>query len=492
MNRITRYILSLLVASFMLLQACDGMDDHYATNPDYRLSFSVDTLSFDTIFSTVGSTTRQFMIYNRNKEPLKMEKIQLASDGATGFRINVDGRKGTSFENIGILEEDSMYVFVEVTVNPGDNNQPLLIQDSVLFWVNGRRQSVLLEAYGQDVHLYKGGHTFATDTLLPANRPYLIYDSLVIAKDITVTVEQGAGFYFHNKARMVVHGTLKAPGTLDAPIIFRGDRLDDIIAGSLPYDRTPAQWDGIRFTSDSYDNAFDHVIVRNGTSGLFFEPSEPGRTKLTMDNSQVTNMDGNLFSAINCRMDIANSEFTNATGTIVSLAGGNYQFTQCTLANFMTLRSRNDSIPFTLLLTNTLSKGQTGIINARFDNCIIDGSRQATDNKVIYGEFYLDEPGAEVTYLFNHCVLKMKGQESAQFTDVSFVNKGPAYRMLGGRDNKYMYDFRLDSATTVGVGMADPAIAAQYPIDRYGVNRLTSSNGPTIGAYEYVEIEEKK
>ena len=28
-----------------------------------------------------------------------------------------------------------------------------------------------------------------------------------------------------------------------------------------------------------------------------------------------------------------------------------------------------------------------------------------------------------------------------------------------------------------------------YPIDRYGVNRLTSSNGPTIGAYEFVQEE---
>lgn len=177
---ITLFILATLLLN--MLPACDGLDDHYSTNPTYRLSFSTDTLAFDTIFSTIGSTTRQFMIYNKNSEPLSIESIMLASGEATGFRMNVDGRKGSSFNNVGILANDSMYVFVEVTVDPNGGNQPLLIQDSVLFTVNGIRQSVLLEAYGQDVNLYKGGVTITKDSILTANRPYLIYDSLVIAK----------------------------------------------------------------------------------------------------------------------------------------------------------------------------------------------------------------------------------------------------------------------------------------------------------------------
>ena len=82
-----------------------------------------------------------------------------------------------------------MYVFVEVTVDPNGGNQPLLIQDSVLFTVNGIRQSVLLEAYGQDVNLYKGGVTITKDSILTANRPYLIYDSLVIAKGVSLNIE---------------------------------------------------------------------------------------------------------------------------------------------------------------------------------------------------------------------------------------------------------------------------------------------------------------
>ncbi len=59
--------------------------------------------------------------------------------------------------------------------------------------------------------------------------------------------------------------------------------------------------------------------------------------------------------------------------------------------------------------------------------------------------------------------------------------------MTGGEANKYQFDFRPDTVISLGVGKADPAVSAQYPIDRYGVNRLESSNGPTIGAYEFVE-----
>ena len=114
---ITLFILATLLLN--MLPACDGLDDHYSTNPTYRLSFSTDTLAFDTIFSTIGSTTRQFMIYNKNSEPLGIESIMLASGESTGFRMNVNGRKVSSFNNVrDTLANDSMYVFMEVTVDP--------------------------------------------------------------------------------------------------------------------------------------------------------------------------------------------------------------------------------------------------------------------------------------------------------------------------------------------------------------------------------------
>ncbi|MFS2884455.1 hypothetical protein [Parabacteroides distasonis] len=484
---ITLFILATLLLN--MLPACDGLDDHYSTNPTYRLSFSTDTLAFDTIFSTIGSTTRQFMIYNKNSEPLSIESIMLASGEATGFRMNVDGRKGSSFNNVGILANDSMYVFVEVTVDPNGGNQPLLIQDSVLFTVNGIRQSVLLEAYGQDVNLYKGGVTITKDSILTVNRPYLIYDSLVIAKGVSLNIEKGATFYMHDKASLIVHGSMNALGTLDEPITFRGDRLDYILNDILPYDRTPGQWGGITFKADSYGNVWDNVIVRNGTSGVYCEPSTPDRPKIKINNSQITNMGSDLFFAINCDVIATNTEFSNAGGSVLTLVGGKYYFAHCTMANYMSLTKRemaSETVPLDskcLYLLNNVTVDGNGpypITQAYFDNCTIDGS---------YDVELKADGSTDFDYRFNHCALKAKESSSDHFKEVLFIKKTPSYRKVGGKQNKYTYDFRPDSVSTTGVGKADPEITKNYPIDRYGVNRLTSSNGPTIGAYEFVQEE---
>lgn len=503
MRKLTTTLLVLSALLLNLLSACDGLDDAYSTNPTYRLNFSRDTLTFDTIFTSIGSTTRQFMIYNKHNEPLNIESILLAGADATGFRMNVDGRKGNSFNNVGILANDSMHVFVEVTVNPNGTNQPLLIQDSVIFWVNGIRQSVVLEAYGQDVNLYKGGVTVTKDSILRADRPYLIYDSLVIARDASLQIEKGVTFYMHDKANIVVYGTVNALGTKDKPITFRGDRLDYILNDILPYDRTPGQWGGVFFKADSYGNVWDNVIVRNGTTGITCELSTPDRPKIKISNSQVTNMSGNLFSAINCNVMATNTEFSNAGGSVLTLIGGKYQFAHCSMVNNMSLAKRETAGETTvdskcLYLVNNATVNKRGpypISQAYFDNCIIDGSYSPAEDFQTGGEIEISSGSifsktsgiADFNFRFNHCVLKAKETSDSRFTDVIFTAESPQYKKTGGKENKYAYDFRPDSPSTTGVGKADPEITKIHPVDRYGVNRLTSPDGPTIGAYEFVK-----
>lgn len=503
MKRLTAPLLIFATILLNLFAGCDGLDENYSTNPNHRLSFSNDTLSFDTVFTTIGSATKQFMVYNKNDQPLNIENILLASPGSSGFRINVDGRKGDQFDNVRISAKDSMYVFVEVTVNPNGKDQPLVIEDSVIFTLNGIKQSVLLEAYGQDVKLMKGGVTLTEDTKFTAERPYLVYDSITIEKGVTAEIEPGTIFYMHNKAKIVCYGTILANGTMEKPIVFRGDRLDEILADRLPYDRMPGQWGGIYFKSESFNNLFNNVIVRNGTTGIFCETSDPETSKLKINNSQITNMEGNLFVAINCNVEATNSEFTNATGTILTLAGGKYDFTHCTIVNYMTLKSRESGNSKTLSVLDDVTVNGAGpyaIEQAYFDNCIIDGGQNSGKG--------LEDPLGEIevstgkaitrvtdsfNYRFNHCVMKLLTIDDPRFIDVIFLgnsnlDKMP-YRMKGGEENKYAYDFRPGEETTPGVGKADLFVTQKYPVDRYGVNRLTN-NGPDIGAYEYVKIEE--
>lgn len=477
------YILVLSLLALSLL-SCDGLDEDYSSNPNHRLSFSVETLAFDTVFTQIGSATKQFMIYNFNAEPLLINEIMLAGAGQTGFRINVDGRKGDYFKQVRIPAKDSLYVFVEVTVDPNGKNQPLLINDSVLFMVNGIRQSVILEAYGQDVNLYRSGYVITEPTYLTAHKPYLIYDSLVVSPGVTVEIEAGAVFYMHAKANLINYGKILARGSLEQPIIFRGDRLDFILNDVLPYDRTPGQWGGMFFRSESFGNEMEHVIVRNGTTGLMFEKSVPDKSKLRISYAQITNMSENLFTAFNCSIQADNSEFTNAGGGVMILLGGHYAFTHCTLANYMTLEKRRTECL-------TMSNNANDVIyplSVRFDNCIVDGSFDA-GLESLKGELNLSvAAGGTFDYLFNHCVLKTMGQSSEQFSDVLFTSTSPSYRLKGGEKNKYKFDFRPDSTSTLGVGKADISISKNYPTDRYGVNRI-ENNSPDIGAYQYTPKE---
>lgn len=79
-------------------------------NTSSGISFSTDTLTFDTLFSTLGSTTRFFTIRNTLKQPIKISNIRLAGGTASAYRINVDGDSGVAFKDIEIPAKDSLYV----------------------------------------------------------------------------------------------------------------------------------------------------------------------------------------------------------------------------------------------------------------------------------------------------------------------------------------------------------------------------------------------
>lgn len=478
------YLLSVLL--FPLIYGCGDLDDHYSTNPNHTLAFSADTIAFDTVFTTISSATKKLMVYNRNKDALNIQSVSLASQGESGFRINVDGRKGSEFNDIGILGKDSMYIFIEVTVNPQDRNNPFEIKDSLLFMLNGGKQSVLLQAYGQDAIIVKGGLFINNDTTFTSHRPYLIYDSLVVSPNATLTIDAGASFYLRNSAKINVAGTIKALGTIERPIIFRGDRLDDLLPGELAYDNVPAQWGGFTFHPESYNNVFEHTCIRNGKNGIICLPSTTEQPKITFNSSQVTNMAGNLLYSENCHIEAYNSEFSNAEDSLLVLSGGKYHFIHCTIANFFKLNNGRTGSPSVTIQNNNAITGKQSypIEQAYFENCIIDGSKSQET-----GEIKI-ESSDDFDYQFTNCLLRQKS-DLAQSTNCLFIegNNTNSYRLNGNKEEKYNYDYRLKKdkdGNSKAIGKADINIARLYPQDRYGVTRVSETILPDIGAYQYV------
>jgi hypothetical protein len=327
----------------------------------------------------------------------------------------------------------------------------------------------------------------------------------VVAEGVTLRFAAGATFYMHDRAEMIIYGTLLSEGNMQSPVTLRGDRLDEIL-DSVPYDNLPAQWGGLHFRH-SPDNKLRYTIIRNTTGGITSQSSA-----LSIENSQITHTKGNILTAINSEIDAANTEFSNATGTVADFTGGTYSFMHCTFANHIRL-FRRDSTSVTLSLSNALPDSIPLPLDANFANCLIDGNNAS---------FFRDSElritateGADFRYTFDHCVIKantppVSSVPSASvqarltsplvvsdehFISTSFTSDSIFYRMTGRSDvDKYAFDFRPDTASTahidsnkVRLNIADPRITPFYPADRYGIHRPTPPNPATVGAYQISE-----
>jgi len=482
MNKLI-YIILLSISLTGIFTACNN-DLNFSDNPNDRLSFSTDTVSFDTVFTAIGSSTRRLMVYNTGKKALNISSVRLANADKTGFHINIDGMGGKSeFSDVEIWAKDSLYVDIEVTVDPTHQDNPVLISDSILFLTNGVTQVVHLLAYGQDVVIWRG-KIIEQDTLIIKQKPFLIYDSLMVAPNVTLSVERGVTFYFYDKASLLVKGNIKTNGTWNEPVVFRGHRSDNLLS-DLPYDLVPGQWGGIRLFPESFENEFNYAYIRNGAYGILADSSDVSnvsRLKVSLKNSILHNVSGNLISGINYQIRAENCQLSNAGGAIVELIGGDGRFIHCTMANYMSLSARN---PAVLVLRNYKVFNKKivvyPIIEATFLNCIIHGSRAASGEVALYNEDDKVPIDAPFNHFFDHCLLGATGEDDENFV-ATLWNEKPNFRYLND-DKDYKYDFRLDSAS-VARNYGNKNVALECPFDITGKSRI-KEKGPDLGCYEY-------
>ena len=134
------------VSFFILLSAIifSCKKDSFITSIEANLATSADTLSFDTVFTSVGSVTQSFKIFNDNNQKLRLSQVKLSGGTSSSFKINVDGTSAPEVDDIEINANDSIYIFVQVNINPTAENLPFIIQDSILISFNGNQKFVQL------------------------------------------------------------------------------------------------------------------------------------------------------------------------------------------------------------------------------------------------------------------------------------------------------------------------------------------------------------
>ncbi|MEA3317446.1 MAG: hypothetical protein U9R54_05775, partial [Bacteroidota bacterium] len=229
--------------------------ENFNTSGEAKLVFSTDTIMFDTIFTTIGSSTQHFTVHNPYNKSVNISSIALAGSSSSVYRLNIDGYSGTSASDIELKAKDSLYIFAEITIDPNNSNLPLVVKDSIVFTTNGNKQYVNLMAWGQDVHIING-EIVQTQTW-QNDKPYLIYNSMLVDTNSVLTIESGASLYFHKNSRLYVAGTIIANGNIDEPVVFTGDRIDD------QYSDIPGQWDGIWLMAGSKNNVFTYSEIKN-------------------------------------------------------------------------------------------------------------------------------------------------------------------------------------------------------------------------------------
>lgn len=435
---------TLFIFLTLLLISC--RKDGFITSPDARVTLSADTLKFDTLFVTAGSTYRTLKIINENEQKLKLSSLQLLGGTGSAFKMNVDGIAGSQFSNIEIAANDSLYVFVQVNVDPGAGNLPFVLRDSIRVSYNGKNRLVQLEAWGQNAHFFRDKVINAAETW-NNDLPYVILGSLLVNTGQTLTINKGCRIYVHADAPLVVNGTLVVNGLKDTAdrVYFQGDRLDE------PYKDHPAGWPGIYFLPGSQDNVLTYAVIRNAYQAIGIQdPAPNANPKLILNECVIDNAYDAGIIALNTSIRARNCLVSNCGKNLYLVKGGDYQFTHCTVA---TWGNRFIEHKDPVLTLSNYYGGFTANLNAVFRNCIFWGENGLVDNEVIVEK----NGSAAFSVLFDANLWKVQTAPANSTINQAINNQNPVFDSINTSRN--YYDFRLKSISpAINKGAMTPTL----------------------------------
>ncbi len=308
-----------------------------STDKDIRLSFSSDTVLFDTVFTSVGSTNKRIKVYNTHPQAVSISNIRLSGGNTSNFSLIINGKTTNQESNLKIDGKDSISIFIKVLINPNNQSLPFIVQDSILFSTNGNAQSVQLVAYGQNA-------VFINDQLITSNTnwtnklPYIIYKSVTIAPEVTLNIQPGAKVLFHNHAAMRVRGSLNVQGIPTKQVLFSGDRMESF------YTEEPGQWNGIYFYNSSSRSSIQHATIKNAIIGITADSlTKDGSPKLLLNNTLIKNMSITAFVGYGASFTAFNNLFYNCGQYLLyGIGGGLYNLKHNTFAGYNNAFSRTN------------------------------------------------------------------------------------------------------------------------------------------------------
>ena len=478
------------VVSMMILSSCE--EAPLLDTSEIELSTSLDTLRFDTVFTEIGSITRFVKIYNHESQPVIVDDISLASNDQSFFRINVDGFIGPSVQDIRIEAEDSIYVFVETTIDPNLplSASPFIIEDSIYITASESTYSINLEAFGQNANYIPNRQSAGDINALPCSgtivwddeKPYVIYGVLAIDQ-CDLVIAAGTKVYVHggiaindlgifNDGLIVVTetGSITTQGTPDDPVYFRTDRLEP------SFQDIPGQWAGIFIQANSRNNEFNNTIIQHSIAGLSIDSS----ASINLRNSELSFTSGAGLTASHAFVNAENCLFyENGTGGVSINYGGSYTFNYCTIGNY---NNQGPALSMNnIRCTDPLCQEEIFVfpLSAEFNNCIITGNEM---DEISLFDITDGEPGA-FEYSLDHCAVTVQDLlQDDVFPD--FFSNCESCLEIDRTDTIFFdidnYDYHLDTLSIViDQGFQIPQITR----DLEGNPR--ENGAEDIGCYEF-------
>jgi hypothetical protein len=497
MNTLHRVFLLLII---LLSLACRREERVFSNATNLR--FSTDTVYLDTVFTTVGSSTYTLKVYNPEKENVIIDNIRLGRGNASAFRINVDGRATRSINNVEILAEDSIYIFVEVTA-PEINGADFLYTDSILFNNKGKVQDVNLVTLARDVHFHKPNRFLVIGD--PPNavsipyslvdcsqnwtndKPHVVYGYAIVDTACVLTIEPGTEVYFHNNSGLLVadYGELNVAqngiaGISDS-VIFAGDRLEPF------YENVPGQWGGVLggiYVAQRGRARINLATIKNATTALRIDSAaNPQQVEIT--NSYILNSSRIGIYGGYGQLDAKNVVVANSGLHCFYAFGGNYQFRHCTFANYWNQSTRNT--PAVLLANFIEFQEQSGAIrrivrdveSCYFGNCIVDGNNNQ--------EFSLaEDKSGSLNFLLNNVLLKTDtdpNERGYNVNDPVYFQNLVINRTAGFVDPETNFYDLNNSSQAINQGNTTDGQSIGNDI----LGRIRNVGLPDLGAYENQE-----
>ena len=451
------------------------------TSSQNALKFSSDTLTFDTVFQSLGSATKAVKLYNPTDDIFIIDKVALGNPGSK-FRFNIDGYTSQNAQGITILPNDSLWVYIEVTIDPSNPSKDILVTDDLIVSYNGGTEVLVLEAFGQDVYLHNG-EIINFNTTWFADKPHVIIEKeenggilpgVYVAKNATLTISEGATLHFNSSAGLLVEGKLVSKGTKDNKILMRGIRLEE------SFIRAAGQWLGVLIFRESRGNEIEYTTIDESAFGVwlgyqletdFGKMTNATRAEVTIKNTTIANAFYWATRSMNNDFYAENSEFYTCSDIMMQFfMGGNVSLINCTTLNIQSLESK----PNMILSNEFYDQGTATTYNNDFEKILIQNTVFNSNTS----ESMLIELNniSEAVTAFENCLYNSNSNFTKNYFLDCIIESDPKFR-------------------SITIDAEDLSLNDDSPcIDKGANNTLTtdllgnmrpSGNGIDIGAFEF-------